>query len=1312
MIAGLLAAAVALAAGLVVLRTHHRASDFRQWRAIGLAALVWGAVSAGAMVGVWLGFSDRTRLLIHDTGGVLFAGLALISIRRLLANRATLDRDNERVAWIDALMVAVVAIAAASEFLIEPLLASTIPARDVAWEAAFAQQAAMIGLLVLTSLALVLSQRTRAEWIVAMLLAAFSLPPIGVALRFAGFDRGLGAATDEVAWAVSFVVLAIAATVSARPATPHAVELLAHRETKRWLGIAGTCVLLITVMTVHATMRSHGDLVLIGSVIALGVLLALRLSSISAVSERLDARTRERDRLMAVVDMSSAIIAEHDVDSLLGRLADAAARAVGSDRAEVTLFDAEGRIDRWVPLGLSPEETSRLAHAQFERVPDGTTGPFMLEPSTARLAARVVTAWHSVGKLEALVIPLQAAGLSGQVQLWSPNRRGAFGSEDTAAAAAIVQEGALALVNARLLAEARRRADERNMLVEIVRAATSSLDMRTVLQRVATASLDIAGTESSTFLLVDREAGTLTVIADATIPEWPGTDEIGTTYRIGEWSFDEEALARRTPMHVEADDPWLTQSDRANLRELGIASMVSTALYLGDTCLGVMLLLSRHARAFGPEADSLAMEIASQAVVAIHNARLLEHAQRRAEERAALLRVSQAATSSLELRTVLREVAQAALGTADAECCSVELWHREQGIFEVVADESTNDWSEPGIEGARFPEDDTQAYLYARTSREPLVQRRDDPDLPDERVALMDEWGARGLVIYPIWADDTCFGLMQLLSRSATAFDEDAIRLGKEMAAQAALAIQNARLLAESRRQADEQSALLRVSRAMSAGVGLREVAREAARASVGIGGAESCEIEVYHPETLELEIVGQTYVDDWVRQKNNIGKRYSVLDWPLCQRLIIEGKPYAFDRNTPGLTPHEWKTLFDEDGTESAIAFPLTVDGVTIGLYSVYSRKLNAFDEHSIRIGCDLAGQLAMAIDRVRLLDEARRRADEQTGMLALSRAVSASVRLDEVLDLVSQAGVDVIGAEACQIELWHPNEAELELAAERHAPTWEASPNLGRRFPVSDWPVTAQVLDSREPLLFDDQSWFLSEAERETMFLSDGTKSALAVPLVIDGESAGVLSFYSRERQAFDQWSLRRGLDLGNQAALAIGRARLHQALEERAHTDGLTRLLNHRALLDRMDQEMERSARGGQPLSILMIDLDRFKSINDFHGHLVGDEVLRRTAQVLRSAVRAMDHVGRYGGDEFMVVLPEADVVEAVGIAERLQAGIGTIVMPELEGGPPLSLSIGWASFPLDGETRSALIDAADRAMYRAKERLSHEALVHTT
>ncbi len=147
MIAGLLAAAVALAAGLVVLRTHHRASDFRQWRAIGLAALVWGAVSAGAMVGVWLGFSDRTRLLIHDTGGVLFAGLALISIRRLLANRATLDRDNERVAWIDALMVAVVAIAAASEFLIEPLLASTIPARDVAWEAAFAQLAAMIGLL-------------------------------------------------------------------------------------------------------------------------------------------------------------------------------------------------------------------------------------------------------------------------------------------------------------------------------------------------------------------------------------------------------------------------------------------------------------------------------------------------------------------------------------------------------------------------------------------------------------------------------------------------------------------------------------------------------------------------------------------------------------------------------------------------------------------------------------------------------------------------------------------------------------------------------------------------------------------------------------------------------------------------------------------------------------------------------------------------------------------------------------------------------------------------------------------------------------
>lgn len=177
-----------------------------------------------------------------------------------------------------------------------------------------------------------------------------------------------------------------------------------------------------------------------------------------------------------------------------------------------------------------------------------------------------------------------------------------------------------------------------------------------------------------------------------------------------------------------------------------------------------------------------------------------------------------------------------------------------------------------------------------------------------------------------------------------------------------------------------------------------------------------------------------------------------------------------------------------------------------------------------------------------------------------------------------------------------------------------------------------------------------------------------------------------------------------------------RLHEALQAEhealnqantrlatlATTDMLTNLPNHRALHSLLEQECERTRRFGHPLSLLFFDGDRFKQVNDTYGHAVGDVVLRELGERARSILRAGDTVGRFGGEEFLVLLPETNQQDALVIAERLRSAVASVPLAthEVEGGIAVTVSIGVASYPLDGTTASEVHEQADQAMYWAK------------
>ena len=168
-----------------------------------------------------------------------------------------------------------------------------------------------------------------------------------------------------------------------------------------------------------------------------------------------------------------------------------------------------------------------------------------------------------------------------------------------------------------------------------------------------------------------------------------------------------------------------------------------------------------------------------------------------------------------------------------------------------------------------------------------------------------------------------------------------------------------------------------------------------------------------------------------------------------------------------------------------------------------------------------------------------------------------------------------------------------------------------------------------------------------------------------------------------------------------MAVINARLHQAVSAQALSDTLTGLPNRRALDARMDSEVKRSIRYGRSFSVLMMDLDGFKSINDTWGHLFGDQVLFELAQFMSANLRATDFLARYGGDELTMILPESDTASAAHVGDKLHKQLADFSITQPDGNRRhLGVSGGIAVYPRHGRTASDILRAADEALYRAK------------
>jgi diguanylate cyclase (GGDEF)-like protein len=315
---------------------------------------------------------------------------------------------------------------------------------------------------------------------------------------------------------------------------------------------------------------------------------------------------------------------------------------------------------------------------------------------------------------------------------------------------------------------------------------------------------------------------------------------------------------------------------------------------------------------------------------------------------------------------------------------------------------------------------------------------------------------------------------------------------------------------------------------------------------------------------------------------------------------------------------------------------------------------------------------------------------------LLAVSKALTGTLDLPEQLDQLGRLVCEALHVDEFCTMLLDESSHQLVIEAAVGSGLVDAR---GLRFRLGEGVTGAAAAQGK--------TIYVPDVQKEPRYLHykglrRSTGSFLCVPLRAKGRIVGAMNLNRPAVSAFSAQEIRLAEAIAAQAGLAIANARLYQQTLELSYTDPLTGIPNRRHLFTRLEQEVSRSLRFGDELTILMIDLDLFKQINDSHGHTVGDAVLRGVAVALQRNVRKVDMVARYGGEEFVVVLPRISREEALEVAEKLRRAVSITPLPAPAGAAPVhvTISVGLATFGHDATDVAALIERADVALYEAK------------
>ena len=406
---------------------------------------------------------------------------------------------------------------------------------------------------------------------------------------------------------------------------------------------------------------------------------------------------------------------------------------------------------------------------------------------------------------------------------------------------------------------------------------------------------------------------------------------------------------------------------------------------------------------------------------------------------------------------------------------------------------------------------------------------------------------------------------------------------------------------------------------------------------------------------------------------------------------------------------------------TISELCVPIKLRERVLGVINAESIKSNAFSADDERLLVTLAGQLATAIEQLRKAQNERKWLDQLAhsneliySLAHITTHIEKALTPDEIIQVFATELnkirlTCVVAVYERDRRLFTINHTSMESKVLEQMENAMGFPLIKHTIPLDKWDSILRKKDLLNPALISDpgnefQILFTGERQEGISNILQEIGIApeietLRLPLMFEENLLGMLWIWG---EGITKSDLPIMSIFAKQIGISLERARLFQEVQSLALTDPLTGLHNRRSFFQLGKVEFSRAQRMDRHLSCMMLDLDHFKQVNDNYGHQVGDQILQESANRCRDSVREIDLVGRYGGEEIIILLPETDLITALQIAERMCAAIGGTPMKILQQEINVTVSIGVASKDENTLQFETLIARADQAMYIAKHK----------
>ena len=538
----------------------------------------------------------------------------------------------------------------------------------------------------------------------------------------------------------------------------------------------------------------------------------------------------------------------------------------------------------------------------------------------------------------------------------------------------------------------------------------------------------------------------------------------------------------------------------------------------------------------------------------------------------------------------------------------------------------------------------------------------------------------RSVVAISLQAKEQAFGVLLLGSPDARRFTPAELRLLLALGHQIGMAVENSLLIQQTSRRSEELHVLNEIGRALSSTLYKEDLLRkiwEELRRLFDVENFYIASLDTVRDKMhFDLEIIDGARIPRRARPAGNFLTEYVIR----TRQPVLIRDNFVEEARKLGVEPLRGQGCF--------CGVPLVAYDRAIGAMAVFSDQDKAFDEGHLELLRVLASEASIAIENARLFQEERTKARHLTLLNTISRHAIGTLNPDEMLAKMTEELETGLTYDHIGIAVLEYSTRELVIQAE----AGKRRGALGQRIPLGTGLVGNVARNGNMASFHSAQA---GDAALKPMMAD--TSSAIGLPIFFAEQLHGVLYVESTQDIDFTEEEI---LLLGTLADLIAGA--LHNALtfqkaQEQAITDGLTGVKTHRFFMEALSAEWKRSTRAGRAFALVLMDLDRFKFVNDFYGHLEGDLVLQRVGHILEANCRRSDVVARYGGDEFVILMPETSMEQARQLASKLRSWV---CADNLLREKNVSASFGIACYPLHGSSPQELIQVADASMYLSK------------